>query len=76
MIRKWLALLTTSAALQTLSEGVARAAGTGLEIFAQAQGGGITVKQAGTRNWGVEVLVVVVVFGLAIFVVCRSSRRV
>ncbi len=76
MNRIWLKGLMAGVALQSLSAGLARAGATGLEILAQAQGGGITVKQAGTRNWVVEVLVVVVLFGLALYVVCKSSRRV
>jgi|HubBroStandDraft_2_1064218.scaffolds.fasta_scaffold5540650_1 hypothetical protein len=74
MIRKWLSGLAAGVALQSLSAGLAQAGATSLEIL--AQGGAITVKQGGTRNWVVEVLIVVVLFGLALFVICKSSRRV
>lgn len=73
MIRKWLTGLTAGVALQSMTAGLVQAGATGLEVLAQ---GGVTIKQAGTRNWVVEVLVVVVLFGLAIFVICKSSRRV
>jgi hypothetical protein len=53
-------LVTSGAALPSLSTSLAQ----------------VTIKQAGTRNWVVEVLVVVALFGLALFVICKSSRRV
>lgn len=40
-----------------------------------AQEGGITVTK-NTKNYIVEILITVVLFGLALWVVCRSSNRV
>jgi hypothetical protein len=73
MIRKWLTGVTAGVALPSMTAGLAQAGATGLEILAQ---GGVTIKQAGARNWVVEILVVVALFGLALFVICKSSRRV
>lgn len=73
MIRKWLTGVTAAVALQSMTAGLAKAGATGLEVLAQ---GGVTLKQSGTRNWVVEILVVVVLFGLALFAICKSSRRV
>jgi len=73
MIRKWLTGLTVGVGLQSMTAGLAQAGATGLEVLAQ---GGVKITQGGTRNWVVEVLVVVALVGLAIFVVCKSSRRV
>jgi len=36
----------------------------------------VTLKQSGARNWVVESLVFVVLVGVALFVICKSSRRV
>lgn len=40
-----------------------------------AQEGGVTVTK-NTKNYIVEILVTVALFGLALWVVCRSSNRV
>jgi len=71
MMRRCLTGLAAGVALETVTAGLAQAAATGHEILAQ-----VTMKQAGTRTWVVEILVVVVLFGLALFVICKSSRRV
>lgn len=75
MIRKWLTGLTAAVSLSALASGWAQAGVTGLMILAQ-QPGGVTMRQAGTRSWVVEGLVVVVFSGLALFAICKSSRRV
>ena len=71
MIRKWLTGLTVALALQALTAGLPRAGAAQPPLLAQ-----VTVKQAGTRNWVVEGLTVVVLTGVALFAICKSSRRV
>jgi len=71
MIRRGLTGITAAAAMQSLATGMAQAGATGSALLAQ-----VTVKQAGTRNWVVESIVVVVLIGIALFVICKSSRRV
>jgi len=71
MIRRVLTGVTAVAALPSIGAGLAQASVTGSALLAQ-----VTVKQAGTRNWIVESIVVVVLIGLALFVICKSSRRV
>jgi hypothetical protein len=73
MNRRWLTGLTVAAAAQSITAGLAQASATGLSLLAQ---GGVTMKQAGARNWVIESLVVVVLVGVALFVICKSSRRV
>jgi len=48
-----------------------RAGDTFLPLLAQ-----VTVTKSGTKNYVVESLVTVALFGLALFVICKSSRRV
>jgi len=71
MIRSWLTGMTAAAVMQSLTAGLAQASATGSALLAQ-----VTVKQAGTRNWVIEGIVVVVLIGIALFVICKSSRRV
>jgi hypothetical protein len=71
MIRRGLTGITAAAAIQSLTAGLAQASVTGSALLAQ-----VTVKQAGARNWIVESIVVVVLIGIALFVICKSSRRV
>lgn len=72
MIRKWLTRLTSGTVLFWSSSVIATATEASRFVLAQ----GVTVQKAGTRNWVVEALVVVVLFGAALFVICKSSRRV
>jgi hypothetical protein len=72
MIRKWLTGPMAGMALSCASSAIATAGEASRLILAQ----GVTVQKAGTRNWVVEALVVVVLFGAALFVICKSSRRV
>jgi hypothetical protein len=71
MIRRGLTGITAAAAMQSLTAGFVQASATGSALLAQ-----VTVKQAGARNWIVESIVVVVLIGIALFVICKSSRRV
>jgi hypothetical protein len=71
MIRKWLMGMTVAAALQAMTAELPPAAAAPPALLAQ-----VTIKQAGTRNWVVEGLVVVVLTGVALFAICKSSRRV
>lgn len=50
---------------------VCRAGDTFLPVLAQ-----VSVTKSGTKNYVVESLVTVALFGLALFVICKSSRRV
>ena len=49
----------------------AHAASTSLAMLAQ-----VTIQKSGTKNYVVESLVFVALVGTAIFVICKSSRRV
>jgi hypothetical protein len=71
MNRRLLTGLTVAGALQSITAGLAQASATGSALLAQ-----VTLKQAGARNWVVEGIVVVVLIGIALFVICKSSRRV
>ena len=75
MIRKWLTGLTIAVALGCAAVGPAHARASVPVVFAQDQGG-VTIKQAGARNWVVEGLVVVALSGAALYAICKSSRRV
>jgi hypothetical protein len=75
MIHKCVTGLSAAASLFVLGAERAQAAATDLLILAQQQGG-VTKTVAGARNWVVEGLVVVVLSGLALFAICKSSRRV
>ena len=72
MIRKWLMGVTVAGALLAMQAGLPDA-GAAQPLLAQ---GGVTIKQAGARNWVVEGLVVAVLMGAALFAICKSSRRV
>lgn len=72
MIRKWLTGPMAGTALSCASAAIATAGEASRYVLAQ----GVTVQKAGTRNWVVEALVVVALFGAALFVICKSSRRV
>ena len=71
MIRKRIAGLTVAGALFSLTAGLAQAASTTLGVLAQ-----VTIQKSGTKNYVVESLVFVALVGTAIFVICKSSRRV
>jgi hypothetical protein len=71
MIRKWMLGMTVAAALQAMTAGLPPAGAAPPALLGQ-----VTIKQAGARNWVVEGLVVVVLSGVAIFAICKSSRRV
>jgi hypothetical protein len=73
MNRRLLTGLTVAGAVQSITAGLAQASVTGFSLLAQ---GAVTFKQSGARNWVVESLVFVVLVGVALFVVCKSSRRV
>ena len=70
MIRRGLTGVA-AAALQSIGAGLAQAGTAGSALLAQ-----VTVKQSGARNWVVEGIVVAVLIGIALFVICKSSRRV
>ena len=40
------------------------------------QQGGLRVRQGGGKNYVLETVVVLALFGLALYTICRSSRRV
>jgi hypothetical protein len=70
MIRKSLMGLTAAVTWHWLASEMAEA-GSRLGVLAQ-----VTIKQSGGRNWVVEGLVIVALIGAALFVICKSSRRV
>lgn len=71
MIGKWLTRLTAAGALVSLAAGFAQAAATSAAVLAQ-----VTIQKSGTKNYIVESLVFVALIGTALFVICKSSRRV
>jgi len=71
MIRKSLTCLTAAGALLSLAASSAQAAACSLAVPAQ-----VTVQKSGTKNYILESLVFVALVGTAIFVICKSSRRV
>jgi len=73
MIRKLLMGVTVAGALLATEAGLPHAGAAQPPLLAQ---GGVTIKQAGSRNWVVEGLVVAVLMGAALFAICKSSRRV
>jgi len=76
MMGKGLTGLAAAVGLHTASSGLAEA-GSSFWALAQAQAqGGVTVQQGGARTYILEILVFVVLAGLALFVVCKTSRRV
>jgi hypothetical protein len=67
---------TAGTALAWLGTAAARAGESlALLLAQQDQSGGTKIAHSG-KNYVVEAIVTVVAFGLALFVVCRSSRRV
>jgi hypothetical protein len=76
MIRNWLyclvaaVSLTLATATMAHAYEVARSALAEAPVLAQ-----VKVTQSGGKNYVVESLVVVVLFGVALFVVCKTSRR-
>jgi len=75
MMHKCLTGLAAAAGIFILAAERAQAGALDLMILAQQQGG-VTKTVAGARNWVVEALVVVVLSGVALFAICKSSRRV
>ena len=72
MIRNWFA----AAAAGTIAQSVAGGAAHARDALVLAQAGGVKVSQTGGKTYAVEILVVLVMLGLALFVVCKTSRRV
>ncbi len=71
MIRKCILGLAAAGAVLGASATSALAASAPLATLAQ-----VTIQKSGTRNYVVESLVFVALVGAAIFVICKSSRRV
>jgi hypothetical protein len=71
MIRKCILGLAAAGAIQGVTATSALAASTSLATLAQ-----VTIQKSGTKNYVVESLVFVALVGTAIFVICKSSRRV
>lgn len=67
-----------AAGLVGLSRGaLCRAGEVATVLFAQAQqGSGMSVTRTSGKSYVVEALVTVALFGLALWVICKSSRRV
>ncbi len=78
MIRKYLLSLTAAGVMfSTTARAEPAAAPFPLPaVLAQNEVGGVTVQKAGTKNYVVESLVFVALAGAALFVICKSSRRV
>jgi hypothetical protein len=76
MIGKWM-LGLAAAALWSATGEIAQAATSVLTasgaVLAQ---GGVTIKQSGVSNYVLEGIVVAAMFGAALFIICKSSRRV
>lgn len=75
MLRILLALTLALALFESCASPPAHAADLSLPLFAQAQpkAGGIAVVES--KSYVVEAVVVAALFGVALFAVCRSSRR-
>lgn len=71
MIRKGLAGLAAAAALNSIAAGLAQAGPAALPVLAQ-----VSVQKTGGPNYVIPSLVVAALFGLALFVICKTSRRV
>jgi hypothetical protein len=71
MIRKCIAGLTAVGTILGVTATSVHAASTSLAVLAQ-----VTIQKSGTKNYVVESLVFVALVGTAIFVICKSSRRV
>jgi hypothetical protein len=70
MIRNWLMGLLAAVVLSQATATLAQAYESSLPVLAQ-----IKVTNPNAKNYVVESLVVVVLFGAALFVVCKTSRR-
>jgi len=70
MIRNGLIGTTAALLVSTLSGSLVRAADRALPLLAQ-----IKVSETGGKTYAVEVAVVILLFGAALFVVCKTSRR-
>lgn len=70
MIRNWLTGLVAAVGLTQATATLAQAYEVSLPVLAQ-----IKTTQTGGKNYVVESLVVVVLFGVALFVICKTSRR-
>jgi hypothetical protein len=71
MIRKCIPGLAAAATILGVTATSVLAASTPLATLAQ-----VTIQKSGTKNYIVESLVFVALVGTAIFVICKSSRRV
>jgi len=60
-----------ASALALSAPAICRANDVVVPVLAQ-----VTITKSGTRNYVVESLVTVVLVGLALFIICKSSRRV
>lgn len=70
MIRNWLTGSIAAIAISTVFTNLARASDSLVPLLAQ-----IKVSETGGKTYAVEIAVVVVLFGAALFVVCKTSRR-
>jgi hypothetical protein len=70
MIRNWMTGFLAAVGLSQAAATLAQACEYSLPVLAQ-----IKVSNPGGKNYVVESLVVVVLFGAALFVVCKTSRR-
>jgi hypothetical protein len=70
MIRNWLMGTTAGLAISTIFSSGVQAADRVLPLLAQ-----IKVSETGGRTYAVEIAVVVILFGAALYVVCKTSRR-
>ena len=71
MIRICIRGLAAAGAILGLTATSAHAATMSLATLAQ-----VTIQKSGTKNYVVESLVFVALVGTAVFVICKSSRRV
>lgn len=72
MLRKWFAGIVAGFALASFAAGAARAAQPAFEVLAQVK---VSTPGATTR-YIAPGIVTVALFALALFVVCKTSRRV
>ncbi len=72
MIRKWIAGSVAGLGLASFSAGVARAAQPAFEVLAQVK----VSAPGGTTKYIAPGIVTVALFALALFVICKTSRRV
>ncbi|HEY2253902.1 MAG TPA: hypothetical protein VGH74_22660 [Planctomycetaceae bacterium] len=70
MIRNWLTGLLAAVGLTQATAAVAQAYAVSLPVLAQ-----IKSTNPNAKNYVVESLVVVALFGAALFVICKTSRR-